>query len=382
MKIISASIVLICVTTAAAIGQTRLVDSCVSWLARNGKPPAEYVVSKFSAYDVVLLSEDHRIRENLLFVQSLIPALYHGGIFTIGMEFGASEDQARLDSLVTAPVYDEERAREIMFSYNTGWAFREYMDVYRKAWEFNRTLPAGARKFRILNLSYIYNWEGFSGQKNPENMKKVFYRGNTERYRFGIVEREILNRGGKILVLTGDIHAFTRYHYPWFDYLAPEFVRYDSTSFGNLLYAKYPGRVCSIILHQPFSNYINREPGMVSPGSGAVEAIMARLENAPVGFDLPGTPPGRLPDSSYFSMGYSAFTLAAMYDGYVFLSPIHRLHGCTIDSLFVTDRNFAAAVRNTPDPDWRPRPRDLAEYYRQVGEYADVRRWYGEVDKK
>ena len=48
----------------------------------------------------MLLAEDHGIRHNLKLVHALIPWLYQAGVYTLGMEFGASEDQADLDQLV------------------------------------------------------------------------------------------------------------------------------------------------------------------------------------------------------------------------------------------------------------------------------------------
>ena len=97
--------------------------------------PKEYIVSLFdSGADIVLLAEDHGVRENLEFVRSLLPELYRHGVYMLGMEFGASEDQEVLDSLLTAPEYDERLARELMYRYNCAWAIKEYTDLYHAAW--------------------------------------------------------------------------------------------------------------------------------------------------------------------------------------------------------------------------------------------------------
>jgi hypothetical protein len=361
--------------------QSEEIDKSIQYLSNNKMSPQEYIASKFATKDIILLSEEHRVKENLELVKSLIPILYKNGVYTIGMEFGANENQKTLDSLILAPEYNEDLARKLMFNYNSGWVFKGYTDLYKAAWSFNKAVPKSAKKFHILNLSYRYNWSSFSGYRTPEKMKKVFYKGNTEAYRFGIVEKEVIAKGEKILILTGDIHAFTRYKFPVYDFLGEDFVRLDNGYFGNLLYAKYPQKVYTILLHKPFMNRPDTKPELISPANGAIETIMQKMNNEPVGFDLVNTPLGKLRDDSYYSLGYKDFTLEDIYDGYVFVKPIKQLSGCEIDTAFLTGKNWEQAKENVADPDWRPRPKSLEEYWKQILEYADVPKKYAEVDK-
>lgn len=364
-----------------SFGQSDVIEKSVNYLSQNGKSPEEYVINTFKTKDIVLLSEDHRVKENLDFLQSLVPKLYDAGVLNIGMEFGASEDQAKLDSLVNAETYNEDVAREIMFSYNTGWAFKEYMDVYRAVWKFNKSLAKNQPKFRVVNLSYKYDWTSFDGVRTPENMKIVFHKGNSEAYRFNIVDREIVKKNQKIIILTGEVHGFTQYQFPVYDFLSKDFIRYQTADFGNLLYQKFGDKVFSILLHQPFSNYPNKKPTLVSPANGNIEKIMARLNNKKFGFDLANTPLGELRDSSYYSMGYDNFKLSDLHDGYIFLNPLNKLHSCTIDTLFLNEKNSAIAIKNMPDPDWRKRPKNLTEYWQQIYDFADIPKIYAKVDK-
>ncbi|WP_348797614.1 hypothetical protein [Flavobacterium adhaerens] len=362
--------------------QSEAIDKSIDYLSKNKMSPQEYIASKFATKEIILLSEEHRVKENLELVKSLIPVLHQKGVFIIGMEFGASENQKTLDSLILAPEYNDDLARKLMFNYNSGWVFKGYTDLYKAAWSFNKSLSKSAKKFRILNLSYRYNWSSFSGHRTPEKMKKVFYKGNTETYRFSIVEKEIIAKGEKILILTGDIHAFTRYKFPVYDFLGEDFVRFENGYFGNLLYVKYPQKVYSISLHKPFMNLPDLKPNLVSPANGAIEEIMQKLNNEPVGFDLVNTPLGKLSDNSYYSLGHKNFTMEDIYDGYVFLKPIKQLSGCEIDTVFLTEKNWEQALENVADPDWRPRPKSLKEYWEQILEYADVPKIYAEVDKQ
>lgn len=361
--------------------QTDVINASIEYLSKNKKSPEEYIISKFKNADIILLAENHAVKENLELLQSIIPQLHKNGIYNIGMEFGASEDQEKLDSLITAEEYNEEIAREIMFNYNSGWAFKEYMDIYRKAWEFNKSLPSDNKKFRIVNLSYKYHWDSFSGIRTPENMSIVFPKGNTEQYRFNIVEKEISAKNEKILIITGDIHAFTKYKYPVYDFLGTNFVRYENSYFGNLLYRKYGEKTLTILLHKPFDNYPNKQPYLVSPAKGSIEKIMKELNNLSVGFDLINTPLGKLQDNSYYSMGYENFTLSQIYDGYIFIKPINELSSCTIDKQFLTEKNWPTAKSSMADPDWKKRPDSIDEYWKQIIEYANIPKRYLNVDK-
>lgn len=352
-----------------------------TYLTTHGMEPKAYIIEKFRTNDVVLLGEDHGVQQNLLFVQSLIPDLYAHGVYHIGMEFGASEDQALLDSLVNAPAYDEDAARKIMFNYNVAWAFTEYRDIYKQAWEFNRTLPPHAKKFRIINLSYHYHWEGFEAPRTPENMARVFHKGTTDKYRADLIEQEILSRGEKILALVGTPHAYTGYASGQLQFNNDNFCSYDSNWLGNRLLRNHPGKVFSILLHQPFPNKYNRQPALLSPAHGRIEAALTTLGNKPLGFDLASAPSEALEDDSYYSICYPGFSLVQFFDGYLFLEPFSALRSCTIDEDFITKENINQALKESPDPDWHGRQHSLEEFKSFVRGKASIEKRYAAVGK-
>lgn len=338
----------------------------IDWLKNHTLSPDKYIIEKLQAHDIVLLGENHIVKENLLFVQGLIPILYQNGIYNLGMEFGASEFQKELDELVNADEYNEEKARAIMFAYNVAWGFREYLDVYKAAWKLNHSLPVGVRKFRILNLSYVFDWEKFNGERTPESMKLVFNKGTADKFRAEIIEKEIITKNEKILVLVGTPHAYTRYGSPYFKYNGDNFCDYDFDWLGNRLFKKYPEKVFNIILHQAFTQKVNNNYFLVSPSDGAIERLMKENANKPSGFDLINTPVGKLPDNSINSMCYENFTLEQYFDGYIFLEPLRELEGCTVIDDFVNEQNFEYAVKNFPDPDWHEKITTLDDLKRFI----------------
>lgn len=347
--------------------RAQVIDSTLNaYIRAKALKPAAYVVEKFQTHDVVFLGETHAIRENLLFVQSILPTLYKNGVYNLGMEFGAFEVQDKLNALIAAEEYDEAQAKEIMYAYNVTWAFQEYIDVYKAAWKLNRTLPKGAKKFRVLNLSYVFRWDQFDGRRTQESMRAVFNQGTADQFRAKIIEREVLDQGEKILALVGTPHAYTKYGSPYFKYNGDNFCDFDRDWLGNRLYKKYPERVFNILLHQAFTQKIGDAYVSVSPANGAIERLMAANDNQPAGFDLLHSPVGALPDNSLNAVCYHNFTLGQYFDGYIFLKPFHALEGCTVVKDFVNAGNIEHTLKNFPDPDWHEKVTNIEDVYRFI----------------
>lgn len=353
----------------------------VAALAEEARSPEDYVVHSFERADVVLLGEDHAIAQTLAFVEGLIPQLHRAGVRNLVMEFGAAEDQQALDRLLTAQAYDAAALRRLMFHYNSAWSWVEYRGLYEAVWRFNRGLAPGQPPFRIVNMSYVYRWQAFSAPRTPEVLQRVFWRGTVDRFRADVIDNEVLARGGKALVLTGTPHAFTRYAMPRRDDNAEGFCSFDANWLGNRLLRRHPGRVVSLLMHQPFPNRPGARPAYLQPAAGAVERIMAKLGNEPRGFDLKTGIMGTLSDRSFYAMCHEGFTLSDFFDGYVFLAPIRSLRPATVDPDFVDAANIDEALRNYPDPDWKPRPNDLAGFRAHLaGMEEEIRQRYESVE--
>jgi hypothetical protein len=354
----------------------------IEYIRQGGQEPSAYILDKFEKYDIILLGEDHAIKDNLNFVAGLIPHLYHAGVTNLGMEFGAAEMQYKLDSLISAEAYHEDLAREMMYYYNVGWAYREYMDIYKAAWEFNKTLGNNKKKFRVLNLSYQYDWKGFTSPRTPDNMRKVFPKGTPDDFRARVVKKELLDKQEKALLLVGSVHAFTRYKMPRLSVNSDDFCDYDDGLLGNRLYRDYPEKVFNILLHYPFHSKANDPPFQRCPGDGKVEGIMALNNNEPVGFDLINSPLGMIRDNSFFQTCYPDFTLNQIFDGYIFLKPFNKLEGCTIDSAFFNNKPWEEIKPQVPDPDWTGNIPDLESYWNRIKAYVDMKSRYSTFYKQ
>jgi thioredoxin-related protein len=118
-----------------------------AYLTSHWRSPEDYVVEKFSKYDIVFVGEIHRVKHDVELIHNLIPRLYKAGVYNLGIEFGRYEDQDKVDRLITADKYDEDLARWLQFKQFVGWGYKEYEDIYRKAWELNKSL-----RFYLLGL--------------------------------------------------------------------------------------------------------------------------------------------------------------------------------------------------------------------------------------
>ncbi|MBB6462350.1 hypothetical protein [Flammeovirga kamogawensis] len=341
--------------------------------------PSEFIIKKFKTNTVVLLGEDHGIKNNLDFVSQLIPKLYKAGVYNLGMEFGASEMQHKVDSLLSAPQFDEELMRNIMFFYNVGWPYKEYMDVYKNAWKFNTTLKANDKKFRIINLSYQYNWSNYLGENTPEEKAEIFNKGEADLYRAKVVEKEVFDKNEKALLLVGTPHAFTKFLNRNLENKISENCPAEAIYLGHRLLDKHPDKVYTILLHQAFYGTEKSNYKLMSPAHGNIEKAMALNGNKPIAFDLVHSPMGLLEDNSFYASCNDTFRLNQFFDAYIFLVPFDQMDGCTYDAHFYDNHNWEDIRVQIPDPNWNPRPSTQQKYQEQRRAFVDIKERYKDV---
>lgn len=208
------------------------------------------VIELFEKHDVVLLGENHGVRENFDFIRSLIPELHTAGVRNIALEFAANERQQQADELVLGRTYDEQVSRDMLFAYNVAWPYIEYQDVYKHVWSFNQTVED---KMRVLHASYIYDWSQWQGTRDQESMKLVMHRGDYNKFRANRIS-ELLSKGGKVLGIFGAVHAVRDKRNLELFGLADE-----TQTLGMLLESAFPDRVASVNLNGAASGFWDLE---------------------------------------------------------------------------------------------------------------------------
>lgn len=326
------------------------------WLDAHGMPPQEFVLDLFQDHDVVFLGEQHRIRHDVLFVQSLVAPLYGAGVRTLATEFGRRVDQGLIDSLLAAPEWNEELGRTIVRQQFSPWGFREYVDIYRAAWELNRSLPADAPPFRILGINNAPDFSVVRTQadRNDDAIKKKIWHGETEKDWAAVIIQAV-DEGEKVLVYCGFHHAFTKYRQPIVR--DGRFIRFDdSKRAGNYVYDALGERAVTIYLHAPWDGLEGYGYGFTYPADGVIDALMLGRKGGPrpIGFRLADSPFGKLAvQNAVYRHGYEDFRLGDLCDGWIYTKPVSKFEGVTPIKDWITEENLEAARSQVPNPAYR-----------------------------
>jgi hypothetical protein len=352
-----------------------LRSELATWLAANGTSPQDYVVDLFSGHDVVFLGEQHRVKHDVEFVQSLVEPLYDVGVRVLATEFGRREDQTLIDSLLAKPQWDETLAREIVFRQFVWWGYREYVDVYKSVWALNQRLPEGESGFRIIGINDSPDWshiEDESDRDDPDVMRRVWRGGGEDHWAEAILES--VRSGEKVLVHCGIHHAFTGYRQPIV--ADGRFVQFDSSlRCGNHVRADLGSRAVTVYLHAPWVGPAGYGSHFRHPADGVIDALMLEEGPRPVGFDIVGSPFGelRIADAVY-RHGYEDFRLKDFCDGWVYTRPISQYFGVSPIAEWINEGNLDRARMQSPNPLYREASAE--EFNASIAGAARVdRRW-------
>jgi hypothetical protein len=285
----------------------------LAYLQVHAKPPIDYVVDKFEAHDAVLLGEMHEIKENCDFISELVEPLYNrAGVRILATEFIRRRNTDKINQLVTSKKYDEGAVISIFRDFGQPWGFKEYMDIVKAVWRFNRQLPPDAERFRIVGLDS--NWSQYDVLfKMKDDISRSREYESREKHMIRTFEEEVLLKKDKALVHLGYAHTF------------------PDERFGGVLHKKYGDRIFWACLHHQHSDRL----------IAFLEELFAKNENKAIGFDVSDSPFENLRDntSPYFKFMKDS-TFSQLSHGYVFLKPVARLKRITWVEGFVDDSNF------------------------------------------
>ncbi len=328
------------------------VTSLQQFAQASWRSPEDYVLAAFAKHDIVFLGEFYKISQNTALVSALIPRLYAAGIRNLGIEYALSDDQKRIDALLTAPTWDEAEARAVTFDWVVTWGYKEYIDLYKAAWQVNHDRPAGAPPFRIVGLNVRQDWSVLTAQKDmndPAVVAKMYAQGVPDQHIAEVIDREFLQKNQKALVYCGTQHAFTRYRSVEYQKNAADMKLPEVRRAGNIIYDKAQQRVFTIALHAPWPD-ATQKGGMGYPVGGAIDDLIDTLPDTEKngGWDLAGTPLGDLSIKGSAYESPAATTLADLFDGYIVLGPIRSYTTVTAIPDFITPQEADQAVKQFP----------------------------------
>jgi hypothetical protein len=282
-------------------------------------PPEDYVTGAFAAHDIVFLGEFFRVRQDVQLAAALVPRLYAAGVRNMGIEYALSVDQEKIDQLVSGGSWDEGKAREITFDWMVTWGYKEYLDLYKAAWSLNRGLPRGAPPFRVVGLGVRLNWEPLRGEKDmrdPAVIAKIYAAGTPDAHMASVIEEQFIAKGEKALIFCGRQHIFTRFRSRDYEKYVAAMHLGETRLAAAIVYDRIGTRAFSICLHAPWPD-ASQKSGLGYAAGGLIDALIAALppEEKNAGWDLAGTPLGRIPvKSGAYAEGAPGLTLADLYE--------------------------------------------------------------------
>ncbi|MBN2128515.1 MAG: hypothetical protein JW741_03430 [Sedimentisphaerales bacterium] len=297
------------------------------WLDRNARPAPEYVVRLFDTYQVVILGEEHNVKEHKDFVIDLIPRLYREAhVRWIGWEFSPDSKNERLEKLVSAPKYDAEAVLQFARDCNPGWNSREHWDIIKAVWQVNHARKPDDEKMHLIGLPHdldvarMYIVARTKPVDSPEFQEVLDENIRYDRTMAQTAAEHIVRKGHKGLLFVGLGHDWTRYQYP------PEaaFGRTYKTM-GGLLKEKWADRVFQIRLRS-------------SADPAFLDRVMRQRDHEWIGFDMDASPFAGI----LLPVGRGAPDVpwSRLASGLVYLGPPARLHKNTAIDGFVTDAMF------------------------------------------
>jgi hypothetical protein len=299
------------------------------WKKFSLEKPESFIVNEFTSHDIIFLGETHRKRNDIIFLQNLIPKMYDKGIYLLFYEFASYEDSKKIDSVLTASVYDEEKVKTIIHDNFWEWPYQEYLDVFKVAWQVNQIHKRGS-KFRIIGISY-------SNSKPLEQANAEW----TEKDWANLIFKEAISKGQKALVYCGNHHSITKYRQPLV--IDGKFQKLlDNDRVGQFVYNMIGEKAMTIWIHFPWGN-MNYEPAYYFVNR-YLDSLSMKMDSQhdQFAFNTKRSDLGNLIDSSsVYSVGYNKIKLKEIVDGYVLLSPICKESFITLVPDFNTNENIA-----------------------------------------
>lgn len=112
----------------------------------------DYVVRKLNDHDLVMIGERHWTHEEPVFIQKVLMRCYEEiPINYLFLEFGRFVDQAKAEAFLSSPNFDSTPVVDILRnSYEFGWGYQEYFDIFKLIYEENHSRPPPRRVKIIL----------------------------------------------------------------------------------------------------------------------------------------------------------------------------------------------------------------------------------------
>ena len=263
--------------------------------------PQEILRAAWDRVPLVAIGETHAIKEHGAFLESVIASeeiTYQ--LDDIVVEFGSTDHQPVLDRYVAGEAVSAAEIDRVLRDTTQVlvWDSPIYRNIFSAVRRANQRRPA-ARRLRVLLGDPPIDW---AATKTAEDYRRIA--DERDRHFAALVEREVLAKGRRALLLMGSFHALKQGS--------------SHETVGSLLEQRRPGTVFAVMLYA----------GM-GPHTARVEAALSRGPR-------PGIVPlsrswiGSLPARSAFVLPpvlqvRAGLKLRDIADAYLYLGPLASL---------------------------------------------------------
>jgi hypothetical protein len=294
------------------------------WLDNHCQPAQEYVIRLFDKHQIVILGEEHNVKEHKDFVIDLIPKLYYeAGVRCIGWEFSWYSQNQQLEEIINAPTFDEQAVLQFARERSPDWNSKEHWDIIKAVWTLNKSLSPNSERMRLIGLQdYVdiprsYVLLGTKSTDSPEFQNMLKEHCDHDRKTAQHAAEEILQKGQKGFLFFGMCHDWTDYRYP------PEATfGIDYKPMGYCLKEKYGDKIFQI-------------RAQASSDPSIIHRMMKSRSHALVGFTMHESPFANI--LAPVGKGAPDVPWSKLAGGYVYFGPRSSLHKNTTIKGYVTE---------------------------------------------
>jgi len=310
-------------------------------IEQSFQDPIEYVLGKFRDYDLVMIGERHWVRQEPIFIQTLIKRCFEeNAINVVLLEFGNFEDQGDVDAFMNSAEYDPKPAIDVLRnSYEFGWGYQEYFDIFKLIHDENSKRPP-TKKVRLVLADLkregiyfdgpFYECLKLSPLPDKQRWQMITWLresiADRDQCMAAIIEAHVFGLGLKGIYYAGSSHI--RRDLQKKDYGRQYF------SAGGILAHKYPGRVCCLTFHK------KREFWQEATDFSSLEELFKSL-GKPFAVDTNDSRISHLRLKGEIVAG--GIALAEAFDGYIMLNRDDDYQPCALVPGFYDDE-FAKVV--------------------------------------
>jgi hypothetical protein len=176
--------------------------------------PVDAVLDAFQAHSLVALGEPHRNEQaHAMRVALLRDRRVANVIDDIVVEFGSARYQGVIDRFVRGEQVPDEVLRQVWQNTTQGhtvWDVPIYEEFFRVVRDVNRKLPAEDR-LRVLLGDPPTDWENV---RSWQDVLRPMADYNRDRYPADLIQREVLAKDRRALIIYGDGHLWRDAGFP------------------------------------------------------------------------------------------------------------------------------------------------------------------------